>query len=159
MSIFENITLEWGGKQFVVPSNRVMGAIARVEEVVTLKELSEFAQAPGGAKFAKLAMAYGTLLRYAGAKIEDEEIYRGLFRRNDDQDVSSTLYASISGLLAMMVPPDVLTSGVSEEETPSGGKSTPAAARSSQRPTKQRSESGGSSQVSSGGSLPKSSGG
>lgn len=163
MRIFEDIKIEWDGDEYVVPSNRVMGAIARVEEFVTLKELSEFSQKPEGAKYAKLSQAYGTLLRYAGAKVEDEEVYEAMFPKNSaDEDFRARLYAALGGLLKTMLPPRSLST-VEEGAVVTEGKQQPIAAKSFQKPTEQRSEpvtgTGDSVPTSSGGSIPKSSGG
>lgn len=162
MGVFKEVTLEWDGETHVIPSNRVMGAIARVEEFVTLKELSEFSQAPQGAKYARLAQAYGSLLRYAGARVEDDEVYAGMFPKSErDVDFRVKMYDAIGGLLTLMLPPSSMSERV--EAAAAEGKQEPIAAKSSRRPTEQRSETetgtGDSDPVSSGGSTRKSSGG
>lgn len=164
MRIFEDIKIEWDGDEYVVPSNRVMGAIARVEEFVTLKELSEFSQKPEGAKYAKLSQAYATLLRYAGAKVEDEEVYEAMFPKNSaDEDFRARLYAALGGLLKTMLPPRSLSVTVEEGAVAVAGKQKPIGAKLFQKPTEQRSEpeteTGDSAPTSSGGSTQKSSGG
>lgn len=140
--IFEPITLKWRDDEFVVPSNRVMGAIARVEEVVTLKELLDELNDGGRIRMARLATAYATLLRYAGAGVTDEEIYADMFGR---ETATATAQQSIHTILALMVPPKVETRG---EEPPPGKQET--AASSSPPRTEQRSESGESGPTTSG---------
>ena len=71
MSIFEEVVLSWDGVEYKIDPERVMGAIAKVEEIITLRELSEYAQ-KGDAPMAKLAMAFASVLRYAGAKCIQE---------------------------------------------------------------------------------------
>jgi uncharacterized protein YerC len=100
-AIFDDIRLGWQGKPFVIPAHRVMGALARVEDVVTLSELQAFA-ARKTAPMAKLAMAYGSALRYAGATATDEEVYRSLVRGNED---GVGVLTAVAGLLSMMIPP------------------------------------------------------
>lgn len=98
--MFAPIKLEWNGKQHTVPANRVLMAIAEVEEVFTLDELQRFSKR-GTAPVAKLAMAYGKLLRFAGAAVEDDEVYAGIFV----SDQGAMAASATSALLALMLPP------------------------------------------------------
>ena len=98
MSIFKPVTFKWDGDEYTVPANQVMGLIARVEEVVTLQELT----GKRGAPFAKTAMGYGEALRYAGAKVTNEEIYSAMFKADKGQ----AIHSAVNGLLAMMLPPE-----------------------------------------------------
>jgi hypothetical protein len=100
MSIFDEVILTWQGVDYKIDPDRIMGAIARIEEIITLKELGEYAQ-KGDAPLAKLAMAYASILKYAGAKVTDAEIYQAMFDRND----STNIIGCINILLAMMIPP------------------------------------------------------
>lgn len=146
MGIFEDIRLTWRGTEYVIPAKSVLRAIAVVEDHVTMKELSEYSQNPGGSKFAKLTMAYAALLKFAGAKVTEEEVYESVLRPLEEEG-NSTLYSAIYGLLSLMIPPKAFTDGEISEK----GEPTPAAALSSQQPTKLRSEHGESSPESSGG--------
>jgi len=132
MGVFKDIELEWRGSKLTIPANRVMGAIALIEESITLKEIFE-AGAKGKVKLSKISAAYGSVLRYAGAKVDDEEVYAGMFAGESSAAAAS---AAVTGLLSMMVPPGGM--GVA-----SGGKSKPAAVPSSKKPSKQRSAPGG----------------
>jgi len=135
MGSFEDIRLQWAGSDYVIRANRVLGAIARIEDVVTLNELQRFG-ARGTAPMAKIAMAYGAVLRYAGAKVTDEEVYAGMFGATGTS--ADAVVESISALVAMMVPPQSKTAA---KETPSGN-AVPAATASSKRRTRSRSASG-----------------
>lgn len=97
--IFDPVTLTWRGADFEVAPDKIMGLIARIEEIVTLSEIHAAAQ-KGGMPLAKLAMAYGACLRYAGARVEDAEVYQTFFSGSAD-----SIPAAISSLMAMMVPP------------------------------------------------------
>lgn len=97
--IFDPVTLTWKGADYEVAPDRIMGLIARIEEIVTLSEIHGAAQ-KGGMPLAKLAMAYGACLRYAGARVDDAEVYASFFTGSAD-----SIPAAISALLAMMVPP------------------------------------------------------
>lgn len=133
MGVFKDIELEWQGKSYVIPANRVMGAIAVIEDVVTLKEIYE-AGAKGRMKLSKISAAYGAVLRYAGADLKDEDVYSGMFSGESSAAAASD---AVMGLLSMMIPPT--DSG--GEATP--GKSSPAAALLSKKRSRQRSGRGG----------------
>lgn len=132
MGVFQPIKLEWKGEPFTVPADRVMGAIAVIEDVVTLKEIYE-AGAKGKVKLSRIASAYGALLRYAGAKVEDDEVYEGMFA----VDSGKAAAAAVTSLLSMMVPPNA-----GGKPNGAAGKSQPAAVPSSKKPSKQRSAPG-----------------
>jgi len=100
MGIFEPVVLTWNGQEFEITPDRVMGAIAKIEETITLKEIGEYAM-KGDAPIAKLSIAYGSVLRYAGCKVKDEEVYATMFKSSNDTSV----LGCINALLAMMIPP------------------------------------------------------
>ena len=139
MSIFEDIKLTWDGRDHVIPANRVMGAIARIEDVVTLGELQRYGEKQA-APLAKVAMAYGAVLRYAGASVTDDEVYAGIFSGEGPNNHESIL-TSIYTLLAMMVPPEAMQKSAEEKDTPQGNASK-TVARSSKRRSKRRSSRG-----------------
>lgn len=99
--MFAPIEIKWNGESFSVPSNRVMMAIATVEEVVTMFELIEW-RIKGRPSLSRMSMAYGALLRFAGCQITDEEVFSACFEKmsEGDGDVMLTLYA----LLNYMIP-------------------------------------------------------
>lgn len=102
MSVFEPVTLAWKGKEYTVDPDKVMMLIAKIEEVITLSEVYSYAQ-KGAAPVAKIAMAYGVALRYAGADVRDDAVYKGLFSGGSD-----SIPAALNALLSMMIPPDEL---------------------------------------------------
>jgi hypothetical protein len=99
--MFKPVTLEWKGRPVVIPANRLLGAIAAVEEAVTFNELIEFSKRRAYPT-ARVAAAFGILLRYAGEDVTDEQIYAGLF---GDPAVTMDAAAAIQLLMMMMVPP------------------------------------------------------
>lgn len=100
---FKDITLGWQGKSFVIPATSVMRAIALIEEHITLQELLEYAQR-GKAPLGRVSNAYAAVLRYAGCKVEDGEVYLGMF---SDDAGRERMLSSVNGLLMMMLPPEV----------------------------------------------------
>lgn len=140
MSLFQDAVLVWGGRDYVIPAERRMGLIGVIEDHITLAELCAFATA-GDTKFKKLSCAYGAALRYAGARVSDEEIYFAIYQSGKTY---ALVMAAINGLLAMMLPPGNLDTGA-EEAAPRGNsprRARRAAARSSKKPTKRRAAPG-----------------
>ena len=128
MSIFDDVRLSWAGKPYLIPAHRVLGAIARIEEVVTLQELSAYA-ARGTAPMAIIAKAYAAVLEYAGASVTAEEVYAGMF----DPAAGGEVGAAVSGLLGMMIPPKRLQeTGTARGNVPRPGK---AGQRSRKKPS------------------------
>lgn len=104
MSIFQPVTLKWNDDEYVIPANQVMGLIAQIEDAITLNELLGKKGAPLG----RVAMGYGAALRYAGARVTDEEVYQSMF----GGESGATVQAAVTGLLTMMIPPvDVAEKG------------------------------------------------
>lgn len=66
------IRLRFRGKDYEIPASRAFRAGAAVEEVVTLGEITSWGGKP---KFFTIASAFGVLLRFAGCKVSDEDVY------------------------------------------------------------------------------------
>lgn len=96
-STFEPIELAWGGNTYTIPANRVLRVIAKIEEHVTISDLANGVAIP----FAKSAMAYAAVLRFAGARVTDDEVYAALWEEGGQADVTKVLI----GLLSIMLPP------------------------------------------------------
>lgn len=107
MSVFDDIKIGWAGKQYVIPARKVLGAIARIEEVLTLQELLRYAQ-EGNFPMAKIARGYSAVLRYAGADITEDDVYEGMFPNGTaGVNPQETAFAAMQGLMEMMIPPSV----------------------------------------------------
>lgn len=102
MAVFEDITVEWRGRDYVIPGDQVLGAIARVEDVITFREIHDYTQARQTLPMAKIAMAFGAILRYAGASVNDDEVYEALF---DGSNAGQVATNSVTTLMTMMLPP------------------------------------------------------
>lgn len=118
MNVFENIELKWEGKVYAIPSNRMMGALARLEEVITLGEMRDFAIRKA-APIAKMSMAYGALLRYAGGVVTDDEVY---LKMAEGSEVS--ILDVIKNVLLLMVPPSV-RKDMENGKVPDGAAASP----------------------------------
>lgn len=127
--MFEDVSFTWQGETKTIPSNRILRAIAAVEEIITIVELSKYTSAEA-IPMGRIAQAYGTLLRFAGFVVTDEEIYVSMF----GEESAKSIPAAIHGLLAVMIPPSQRSSG---EGVPKNSPAT--AANMSRKRTRQRS--------------------
>jgi hypothetical protein len=100
--MFEPIKLKWDGRDVIIPPERVLGAIATVEEHLTLLDIAHLSRSP---KPGKVAMAFAALLRYAGIEVEDDLVYSAMC----DPDLANPgeITGSISTIILMMIPPNV----------------------------------------------------
>jgi hypothetical protein len=128
-----------------------MGAIATVEEVMTLSELGSLAQ-KGDVPLTKIAYAFGALLRYAGSKQTDEEVYSFLFIGSANQQPIAL--NAVTSLMLLMVPKSVRNGTAVLPGLPGSAAARPTeatAANTSKRRTKQRSQKASGSPVTSSG--------
>lgn len=98
--MFQPVELVFKDQTYTIPANKVLGAIASVESIITLGELQVFA-ARRAAPVAKMAMAFGALLRYAGAAVTDQDVAEHVFSGGDQGKVID----AIANLLLLMIPP------------------------------------------------------
>lgn len=105
MGIFNELNLTWKGTDYTVPADNILRLIAKVEDVITLNELYSYSQ-KGAAPLAKLATAFGIILRYAGCKVSDDEIYKTIV--NGETNAATVATHTILG---MMLPPVDLIEG------------------------------------------------
>ena len=102
-SIFDPIEMRWMGKDVLIPANRVLRAIAAIEEILPLDQVVRMG-VTGHVHIAKCSMAYGAVLRYAGVEVTDEEVYsRFVGVPAEAPEMVRTLQA----LLMMMLPRDL----------------------------------------------------
>lgn len=128
-SVFEPVNFTWEGVDYTIPSTSIMRLIAGVEDIITLQEMAQ-AASTGKVKIAKIAQAFGFCLRFAGAKVEDEDVYKSMFNVTDQQRAIS----AVRTLLLMMIPRD-LQPGTNDRSP----KSKPAGRSSSKPRTRRRS--------------------
>ena len=105
MGIFNELNLTWKGTEYTVEADNILRLIAKVEDVITLNELYSYSQR-GAAPLAKLASAFGIVLRYAGAKVADDEVYKTIVNGGSDAAIVAT-----RTILTMMLPPENLIEG------------------------------------------------
>ncbi|KRR16864.1 hypothetical protein [Bradyrhizobium retamae] len=133
-SPFDDIHLAWQGKTFTIPADRVMGAIKRIEDHLTLAELQRDA-GRGTLRLGKMAAAYADVLRYAGAgAVTESDVYAGMF----GEDAEKNVVGAVSMLLGMMIPHNVKLA-VAKAQGGGPGEGNRRVRRAARRSSKRRS--------------------
>lgn len=97
---FDDIHVSWQGKPYTIPAHRIMGAIKRIEDHITLAELQRDASR-GTLRLGKLAAAFAEVLRYAGAAaVTETDVYAGMF----SDESQSNVVGAVGSLLGLMIP-------------------------------------------------------
>ena len=134
MAVFESQSLGWKGETYVIPAQRMLGAIATIEEHITVNEM--VVSAFGRPSMVKIARAFGALLRYAGCKVSDDEVYQSIF--DPQANHVERIQEALAVFLMIMTPPADLTHSPAMGAA-SGNRS--AASKPSKRSIKRRSAS------------------
>lgn len=122
---FEPVTLTWRGQNFTVPANQQLMLIAKIEDALAGENGD---QAMGvlfrrqGPPHTRLAQAFGAALRYAGAKVTDDEVYLSIhtdIASQTSKQVAASMQGMLMALLAIISPPSVraMTEKTDEEPT------------------------------------------
>lgn len=117
--IFQPVALTWGGREYVIPPDQVLKAIAIVESILTLGQLHN-AMMAGAVPFAKLSQAFAAVLRYAGAQVSAEEVYAAMFQGGDE--MRTRAMHAIQALQMLMIPPVHLQQRAAAQEGSTEGK-------------------------------------
>lgn len=99
MGLFDGVSFRWDGKTVAIPADRLLGALARLEEYVTLGELSSMG---GGARYGRIAQAFASVLRYAGVDADGEAVYAAMLAQPGAREAAG---AAISALIENASPP------------------------------------------------------
>jgi hypothetical protein len=114
MSEFDDITLSYDGVDYHIKGNNVFNLIARLEEVITIGDITPPDTLKPTDKWypklTKIAAAYCEMLNYAGAATNRDKVYKSLF--GDNKLVSAK--EAIEGLYSVMVPPEEMQVEVDE---------------------------------------------
>lgn len=133
MSRFEEVGLQWGGKEYKVAPDAVMGLIESIETIITMEEINHMLES-GGIQRVKVSRAYRAALNYAGANVSADDVYASLFESK--KMLENTVNVMV-GLLAMMIPPESLRSKANPEEV-TKKKKVAAGSKSSAKRSKSR---------------------
>lgn len=111
-----NIRLSFRGEEYVIPDKDAFAAGEAVEEIVTLAEIAQWGKKP---KFRKLARCFGELLRFAGCKVSDAEVFTEIMGQVKRYDGNEDVVA-VQALNALV---EILMDGAPEgDEGESSGK-------------------------------------
>jgi len=106
--MFQPARLKWKGDIIEIPPDRVMTAIAAVEEHLTIHELIRYAER-GTQPFSKMAQGFSAALRTVGVRVSPEDVYRAMVKGSSDD-----IMGHMSALLALMGPPEDIDLGKAE---------------------------------------------
>ena len=110
MQGFDDVVLGWKGEEYTVPANKMLMLVCKLEDALsgdTGEQALTVLMRRQGPPHARLAMAYGAALRFAGADVSDEDIYLSLqsdLSKGDAEAVSS-MQAAVINLIAIVSPP------------------------------------------------------
>lgn len=120
---FEPVTLTWKGEEYVVPADKQLLLIAKIEDALGGEqgENPVFALTrSGGPKLSSLSVAYAAALRYAGAEVSAAEVYNAIDQEmfSGELDAVSVAQEKCLELLAIVSPAGfkILTKGGSEKK-------------------------------------------
>jgi len=129
--IFKQVELDWGDQTYTIPPNRILGAIAIIEEYFTFQDLADAVNSKK-LSLTTLSRTYGDILRYAGASVSDDEVYAGMFAG----DLSSQIRRAVETLLVMMIPPSVFAAAAADTvEAPARGNARAPRGRNKEKPS------------------------
>lgn len=128
MNGFEEVRVTWEGREYRIPPDQVLRCIAKIEDVITLAELQRFTAAEQ-VPFAKIAMAFGAVLRHAGADVNDYAVYRAMFDEATDAEgkpLDSTgkflvAVEAVQKLMVLMLPPDYIAKKLAAHDAGEAG--------------------------------------
>ena len=122
---FDDVTLGWKGDEFIVPANKMLMLVCKIEDALagdSGEQALTVLMRRQGPPQARLAQAYGAALRYAGASVTDDEVYLSL--QSELSTGSAEGIAAIQGavinLIAIVSPPlgsVLLAAGEKKSET------------------------------------------
>ncbi|MCA1337356.1 hypothetical protein [Pseudooceanicola marinus] len=124
---FSPITLTWKGQDYVVPAKGQLLLVAQVEDALIGRgggQAVDVLLRPGGPPFTRLAAAYGAALRYAGAKVSDEEVYLEMHEGIARQDVNAmaAIQAAVMEMIMLISPPIGFQMGYGDREEEANGE-------------------------------------
>lgn len=112
MKGFEPVTLSWQEESYTVPADRVFELVGTIEEILMKGDTvpAVLLLLGGGLPYTRLSRAFGAALRFAGAKVSDEEIYLSVNEQlaKGDMDGAVLLQQANMALLEVISPPFAL---------------------------------------------------
>jgi len=110
MQGFDDVTFGWKGDEFTVPADKMLMLVCKIEDALagdSGEQALTVLMRRQGPPHARLARAYGTALRYAGAVVGDDEIYLSLQEdlSKGSADGVAAIQSAVINLIAVVSPP------------------------------------------------------
>lgn len=107
---FEDVTITWQGDDYTIPANRQLMLVAKIEDALagdTGEQAIGMLLRREGPPYARLAMAFGAALRFAGCEVEDDAIYLSMMQglAESEGDAVAAVQGQIMALLTIVSPP------------------------------------------------------
>lgn len=122
--MMKQISINWAGEEYIIPEKHVFELGERIEDIISLSELSKLAESPN---FRRIARCYAEMINFAGGHVTAQEIHSAMMAQlkgASDDDRMTVITAAVSTLL------EILMDGAPEELMGDGdaGKKTQGAA-------------------------------
>jgi hypothetical protein len=115
--IWQPFTIQYDGREIVIPADKITQAIAVVEDVVTFDELNRM-WSSSSYKRTKLRDAFIALLRFAGDKADADALYKAMYTKGEA--LASVVGTCQMLMLLMLPPPDYVPDPDAEPATGEG---------------------------------------
>jgi hypothetical protein len=99
--IWQPFTIQYDGREIVIPADKITQAIAVVEDVITFDELNRM-WSSGNYKRSKLRDAFVALLRFAGDKADADALYKAMYTK---AEALTSVVGTCQMLMLLMIPP------------------------------------------------------
>jgi len=107
-SALDGVSFRWDGKTVTISPDRLLSALARLEEVVPLRELAAMGHQ---ARHGKVSEAFAAVLRFAGIGADAETVFA---RTLLDAEARAEAHAAVAGLIQSAQPPQRQRGGQGE---------------------------------------------
>lgn len=112
--LFQPFTIKYDGREITIPADKILQAIAVVEEVITFDELNRM-YVTNNYKRAQLVKAFMALLNFAGDKTDAEAFYKSMYTKGE---AMVAVMGTCQMLMVLMIPPPDMQS----EAAPTGNQ-------------------------------------
>ena len=107
--MMKQISIQWGGENYTIPEKHVFELGERIEDIVSLSDLSKLAESPN---FRRIARCYAEMINFAGGHVTAQEVHSAMMdqlKGASDDDRLTVITSAISTLL------EILMDGAPEE--------------------------------------------
>lgn len=103
-----DIVLNFRGKSYTIRENSTFEVAEEIEDIVTLGEITTWGRNP---KFTKISRCFGTMLRFAGCDVTDQDVYKDMMAsitklsaKGDEEQARGLMAAqAVSALMAVLM--------------------------------------------------------